>query len=218
VSAITQPLQQASMLTGRQMVMAVIIGLHALVIAALMAIRVMPDPRQLLDIGPIDTLPDPPPRIVDTKPRIEPDTRPFESGVPIPDGPTPQFPVDEHIITPVPDPGPIGPPVEPLTTGSNTVAEIASTPLKFATVRSPDEFYPAESVPLQEKGVAIVRVCVGPTGRLDGGPTIQSSSGSPRLDRAAVTWAREALRFTPATRGGSPVGACKGFRVNFTLH
>jgi hypothetical protein len=49
-------------------------------------------------------------------------------------------------------------------------------------------------------------------------PTIENSSGSARLDGAAVTWAREALRFTPATRSGSPVSACKGFRVNFTLH
>jgi protein TonB len=85
-------------------------------------------------------------------------------------------------------------------------------------VRSADDYYPAASLRLQESGTAIVQVCVAPSGRLEGAPAIQQSSGSPRLDAAALKWAREALRFTPATRGGVPISACKGFRVNFKLH
>jgi hypothetical protein len=38
------------------------------------------------------------------------------------------------------------------------------------------------------------------------------------LDAAAVKWASEALRFQPATRGGTAVASCKEFRVSFTLH
>jgi TonB family protein len=96
--------------------------------------------------------------------------------------------------------------------------EIAPTALQFRAVRPSDDYYPSEAMTLGEEGIAIVKVCVGPTGRIDGKPTIDKSAGSPRLDRAAVAWAREALRFTPATENGVAVAACKGFRVNFTLH
>jgi TonB family protein len=92
------------------------------------------------------------------------------------------------------------------------------TDLKYRAVKSPDEFYPPSSVSLQEQGVAIVNVCVGADGRIDGTPMIQASSGYKRLDQAAVRWTREALRFTPATENGTGVRACKGFRVVFNLN
>ena len=85
-------------------------------------------------------------------------------------------------------------------------------------MKSPDEFYPATSVTLQEQGVSIVRVCVGANGRIEGQPTTQVSSGYKRLDQAAIRWTREALRFTPATENGVGVTACKGFRVVFNLN
>ena len=93
----------------------------------------------------------------------------------------------------------------------------APTELRFEAIRPTDDYYPSTSLRLQEEGIAVVRVCVGPDGKLAGTPTIESGSGSRRLDNAAVTWAREALRFTPATREGRPVSACKGFRVRFSL-
>jgi TonB family protein len=84
-------------------------------------------------------------------------------------------------------------------------------------VRSPDDYYPATSIQLQEEGVTVVNVCVGPAGRLEGAPTVRSSSGSRRLDAAALKWAGEALVFTPATRNGAAVSACREYRVRFTL-
>jgi TonB family protein len=97
------------------------------------------------------------------------------------------------------------------------VPDIPPTPLQFRAVRPADDYYPSASQSMQEEGLAIVRVCVTPAGKLDGKPVIESTSGSARLDAAALTWAREALRFTPATERGVPVAACKGFRVNFKL-
>jgi len=218
VSAITQPLQQASMLTGRQMVMAVTIGLHALVITALMAMRVIPDARTIVEIFPIDP-PRVDPPVVERRPIIKPDEHAMDRAVIPQIAPDPQFPTEEKpAMALVPETRTVVATTGTPATDDHTVVGIPATPLKFSAVRSPDEFYPRESVPLQETGVAIVRVCVGPSGRLEGKPTIESSSGSARLDGAALTWAREALSFTPATRSGSPVSACKGFRVNFTLH
>ncbi|MDR2214661.1 MAG: hypothetical protein LBE59_02335 [Nevskiaceae bacterium] len=37
------------------------------------------------------------------------------------------------------------------------------------------------------------------------------------MDAAAVSWAQQAARFTPARRNGEPVAACKDIRVNFQL-
>jgi len=70
---------------------------------------------------------------------------------------------------------------------------------------------------MAEEGAAIVRVCVGADGALEGIPQVSDSSGHSRLDAAAVAWAREALTFTPATENGRRVASCKGFRVRFTL-
>lgn len=215
-------LHQASVLTGRQMVMAATIGMHALAIMALLAVRtIIPDVP-----GSRSTYIDPVPQkesepIVDNRPI--PIDKPLFERVPLrADIPLvrPEYQVEE----------PFNPPAEP-TSGKEGVsggseqgstsgrgAEIVSTALQFRAVRPADDYYPSDARTLGEEGIAIVKVCVAPTGRIDGRPTIDRSSGSPRLDRAAVAWAREALRFTPATENGVAVAACKGFRVNFTLH
>src|SRR5688500_2894720 len=94
---------------------------------------------------------------------------------------------------------------------------IPSTSLEMHATRSPDDYYPAVSLQLQEEGVSVVRICVGPEGRLEGRPTVVQGSGSRRLDSAAVKWASEALTFTAATRNGAGISACRDFRVRFTL-
>ena len=92
-----------------------------------------------------------------------------------------------------------------------------ATALSYDAVRSPDAYYPPMSAQLGETGAAIVQVCVTPEGRLESAPQVAQTSGYPRLDTAAVTWASEALRFKPATAGGVPVRSCAGFRVKFRL-
>jgi len=97
------------------------------------------------------------------------------------------------------------------------VPVIPPTPLSYRSRRSTDEYYPPASIRMAEQGVAVVRVCVGAGGELQGVPQVEQTSGHPRLDAAAVSWAREALTFTPARENGVPVAACKGFRVRFAL-
>jgi TonB family protein len=212
--------QQAGHLHGRQMVMLVTVALHALVIAGLMMMKVMPELRSDIRLLPIDMDIKPPPEATPTDPKPVDTKRVFSTppvDIPIVDIPE----ITDNIITLPPET--TGPVAETATmqegpgTGTAVVPDIPSTPLQFRAVRPADDYYPSASQSLQEEGMAIVRVCVSPAGALQGKPSIQTSSGSPRLDAAALAWAREALRFTPATERGAPVAACKGFRVNFKL-
>jgi periplasmic protein TonB len=220
----TAHVQQASILSGRSMTMMVVIGLHALVISALIMMKIVPP---LIDQGPppFEVINDPldvkpPPDESVPKPRI---LDRFEVVVPVIQPPDIVITEDTFVVEQSPpqevDSGPAQ-----VDTGPGTATVISAPParvfteLKYRAVLSPDDFYPATSVSLQEQGVAIVNVCVGANGRMDGQPTIVGSSGYKRLDQAAIKWAREALRFTPATENGSAVRACKGFRVVFNLN
>ena len=119
--------------------------------------------------------------------------------------------VDLITLTPELQPPPLG-------AESTVTARVpADTTLAYTAVRSPDEYYPPVSAQLGEQGAVVVYACADARGRLQGQPRVQGSSGFERLDAAAVKWASEALRFTPATRAGTPVAACKGFRVTFRL-
>ncbi len=202
------------------MVLLVTIGLHALVIAVLMTMKMgMPDIFQervmIADFLPPEQVVElPPPQLPDI---VKPDNRmPSVPDIPLPDFvPLVDDPAPTILQLP---PSDTGPAVVTEGPSSGSVPQIPSTTLQYRVVRPTDDYYPSQSLALQEQGTAIVRVCVTPAGRLDGKPVIDTSSGSARLDAAALTWAREALRFTPATRGGVAVAACKGFRVNFLLH
>jgi TonB family protein len=204
----------ASILSGRSAVMVVTVGLHAAVIAALMAAR--------MDIGFTEpTVPRLQVALSKSEPVI---AKPDLVSVPIvalgkatmpADLPEVAFdppqagPIDFDPITSDPDssPGPV-----------STEQSVPNSELRHFAVRATDEFYPEASIRLEEQGTSIVRVCVDAAGRVVGKPVIATTSGYGRLDAAAVQWAREALRFEPATRGGAPVEACKRFRVRFNLH
>jgi TonB family protein len=207
-------MQQASVLTGRQMMMLVVVGLHALVIGVLMTMKLeLIEPLILVfkPITPVDEMDKTPPveapeLVVDeTTPRLW-----------VPEVPAPVVTTQpDSAITPEPSqPAPNSATASP---GSGEGFVIPSTALVSRATLSPDDFYPAASISLQEEGVSVVRVCVGPTGRVEGKPTIQRSSRIRRLDDAAIRWASEALEFTPATRNGAAVPDCKDFRVVFKL-
>ncbi len=202
------------------MVLLVTIGLHALIIAVLMTMKMgVPDVFKPFVTHADFLPPDPPVEQPPPQVQIKQPDKPVLS-IPIVPVPVIDIPFDDPLPTalllPPADTGAVtdvteGPP-------SGSVAQIPSTALQYSVVRPADDYYPSQSLSLQEQGTAVVRVCVTPAGKLDGRPAIESSSGSSRLDAAALSWAREALRFTPATRGGVAVAACKGFRVNFKLH
>jgi TonB family protein len=75
--------------------------------------------------------------------------------------------------------------------------------------------YPVESLPAQEVGTARVDYVVRVDGTV-GDPTVTQSSGSPRLDQAAISIVSR-WRFRPATENGRPVEARLFANVVFQL-
>lgn len=81
-----------------------------------------------------------------------------------------------------------------------------------------EDYYPPASKRLEEQGVAVVAVCVGPDGKITGAPTIATSSGSPRLDEGAVKLATAASgRYKPATEDGKPIASCTKLAIRFQM-
>lgn len=80
------------------------------------------------------------------------------------------------------------------------------------------DYYPASAIRLNEKGVAMVHVCVNESGRLTAEPVIAQSSGSSRLDAGALRLARAGSgHYQPSTEDGRPVSSCYSFAVRFQL-
>ena len=205
-------IQQASMASGRSLVFMVIVALHAVVISALMAWRISEVTSTDTDRVVI-SWPDPQPREI---------PKPIRTGSPL-EGiqlPNPVAPVPVELM---PEEGALsGNPVPeiPVGTGSSDAGlsvAVADTPLRFQAVRPSDDYYPPNAIRLDQQGTVIVRTCVDAAGRLAEAPRVVNGSRFRMLDEAAVAWAREALRFTPATKGGTAVSACKEFKVVFRL-
>jgi protein TonB len=81
-----------------------------------------------------------------------------------------------------------------------------------------EDYYPQASRRLEEQGVVVVSVCVDPSGKLSGEPSVATSSGSPRLDEGALKLAKAGSgRYKPATEDGKPVAGCNKFGIRFQL-
>jgi TonB family protein len=211
VNAITT--ERLNLLTGRQMMFGLVVGLHALVIAAMLMAKITIDAKPALTafkpITPVDVEPPPP-----DPPKLMPTVEDVPTTIVTPI-------VLPYITEPMQQPHTIEiPRIGDVEIGrvsgepSDGIPTIQPTDLTYKAIRSPDEYYPPSS---QAQGVAVVKTCVGPSGRLESRPVIERSAGDRQLDAAAVRWASEALVFIPATRNGSPVSGCKGFRVRFSL-
>ena len=97
---------------------------------------------------------------------------------------------------------------------------VPGTPLRAIAKDFPstDEYYPDASRRLGEQGTAFVKLCIGTGGRLVGDPQIQRSSGSSRLDQAALRYAKATSgHFEPETRNGAPVTVCTALPIKFQL-
>lgn len=194
--------------------LAVTIGLHAGIAAiALLAITVAapqkPPPPIL-----IDNHPDP----VKPMPQTLPPTtseRPITAII------------DAPIVTIDTPPTPtwdVVPPAEPPilgTTAGDTpppptrgISQAARFDPRYAAARQPP--YPTASRRLAEEGAVVVHIRIGADGRVIAASLAQSS-GSPRLDAAAIAHALKSWRFTPALADGKPVEAERDITVNFRL-
>lgn len=191
--------------SGRTAVMGIIIALHVAFIAGLMAWKIAENVSEksgtAIRLAWV-TEPSKPKPVPVIKPAVVP-PKPLDVTVPIPE-PIETLPADAANST-------------ALSANLDDSAGV-DTPLQYRAVRSADDYYPPQAIRMNQVGAVIVRTCVDASGHLTARPQVVTPSSSPLLDTAAVTWAGEALRFTPATRGGVAVASCKDFRVNFKLH
>lgn len=200
-------------ISRRALVLVVIIAFHVLFAYLLAsglarkAIDTIAPPLQTDIIEEQQTRDEPPP-----PPPPEMERPPVE--VPPPDVAI-EIPVDTSTSTAITDvtnkPAPKAPPPPP-------PPPVSRTSPKFDTRRSPstDEYYPPTSRRMGEQGTTTVGVCITPEGRVTGEPKLEKSSGSARLDEAAVKYATK-TRWAPATENGKPVQFCSNFNVKFVL-
>jgi len=81
-----------------------------------------------------------------------------------------------------------------------------------------ESYYPDASRRLNEEGMSVVKVCVTAGGKVTEAPTLAKSSGSQRLDGAAVKYAQAGSgHYQPALQEGKPVDACFDLGVRFKL-
>lgn len=199
--------REPSFLPRRTAAFLVIVGVHVLVIGALaagLAPTVIPhhDPGTTVDFTYEHPSAAPPPPV--PRPNFSP---------PVIDMPPPAVPIDA-----VPDDGAIraitGEPPRVPPPPQPAPVRIDGGP--GAGFPATDDFYPAAARRLGEKGIATVRVCVDPQGRLSADPVIAQSSGSARLDDGALKLARSGSgHYRATTEDGRPVSACYAFRIRF---
>lgn len=80
-------------------------------------------------------------------------------------------------------------------------------------------YYPQASQRLGEEGTAYVNICIGPRGTVTRQPTIARSSGSSRLDRAAIRYALATSgHWIPEKRNGVPIEVCTQLPIKFQLN
>lgn len=155
-----------------------------------------PDPR-ITDQKVMVTAPEPVFTIADPQPpRPWADTRPSEPPIA---GPMTPITIEPSATT---DPVPRGP---------SRAARF--DPRHAADLQPP---YPPAARRLGEEGSVIVHITIGRDGRVQTA-TIAQSSGSSRLDEAAIAQALKRWRFTPALADGEPVEATRDITVRFRL-
>jgi periplasmic protein TonB len=83
---------------------------------------------------------------------------------------------------------------------------------------STTDFYPDAAIRAGEAGAVTVNACVNGNGRLISEPTIIQSTGSMRLDQAALKLAKAGSgHYRATTEDGQPVNSCYAFRIRFQL-
>lgn len=119
----------------------------------------------------------------------------------------------------------VDPVVVPVIEGNATAPPVApATPIRRVVggagrgFPNAEDYYPDASIRAGEAGVAGVRVCVDATGHLTLPPTIESSTGYPRLDGGALALAKAGSgHYLSSTENGKPVTDCYAVRIRFTL-
>jgi len=146
---------------------------------------------------------------------------------------TPRWFVDEFTV--LPKLPPVDPPEEPIlpkivndppappqppgTIGNSPPREIVRAQGGTGTTfPHAGDYYPDASRRSEEQGAAVLRVCVDAAGRLTSDPVSTESSGSGRLDAAAIKLAKAGTgHYRPTTQDGRPVADCYPIKIRFQL-
>ncbi|HEV2701020.1 MAG TPA: TonB family protein [Steroidobacteraceae bacterium] len=202
------------LLSRRTVTFIVIAGLHVLLIYAFASgfaqhmVAALPNITHAVIIE--ETHPRPPPAALNPTLRF--------TKVIVPDPEIPEIPLiveakkDDPLIGRVGDsPGtPDLPPARPVT-------RVLGGPGKGFPATA--DYYPDASRRIAETGAANVQVCVDTQGRLTAAPVVAKSSGSRRIDDAALTLALAGSgHYRPSTENGEPVNSCYPYRIRFELN
>lgn len=195
--------------------LAVAVGLHVAVLAALMSCA--PARQTLAELAPImvslvqPQRIEPPQELSKPKPVVNP-------AVKKPDPrPQPLLAINEPTPTPAPiiTQPPTPQPVEPAAAQPQTPAPVLAPQFKADYLNNPAPRYPALSRRLGEEGRVMLRVYVDERG-LPARVEMRSSSGHERLDQAALETVRQ-WKFVPARRGDQAIGAWVLVPISFSL-
>ena len=214
--------------SGRYGGIAIAVGLHLIVIAALLSMEpvrsalsnaapimvklVTPAPK--VEVKP-DVLPKPlpvKPRVQKVKPVVTPPvmTAVTETPTPFVAPPAPPVPLPPIEAPPAPVPAPVVAPV-----AQPAPAPIVPPSFNADYLNNPPPEYPIQSRRIGEQGRVILRVFVSEQG-LPTQVELRTSSGHPRLDDAAMATVKQ-WKFVPARRGTTPVGAWVLVPISFSL-
>jgi len=195
-----------------------VIALHLALLAALLTygpareamVKIIPVTINMANAPPAEQ---PAPRTKsEAKPAAKPEQRPRAAPTP---SPIISAPTDQAASTSAP--ANTASPALPAASAPAATAPAAATgPLIRARVQgNPKPEYPAASRQLGEEGRVVLNVRVSASGTVEQ-VSIQTSSGHPRLDQAALK-AVKAWKFIPASRGGETVADSVTQPVNFSL-
>ena len=207
--------EPARFFSSRAVTFGLVLSLHAAVFGVLMMVgtklftpveppaiqpRVIDQPPPPIKAPPLD----PHPSFVDQF-RVLPKLPPWEP---------PEEPTVPQIVN-----DPPVPPQPPGTIGNLPPREIVRLQGGVGpTFPHPGDYYPDASRRLEEQGAAVLRVCVDAAGRLTADPVSTESSGSGRLDAAAIKLAKAGSgHYRPTTEDGRPVAACYPIKIRFEL-
>lgn len=190
-----------------------VVGAHVLALLAIVSIKgiaVVIEREPML----LKLLPEPaPPRIPEPSRTVPlPQMRKPEIRVPEP----PRFEIlqtVEVVERPAPPPPP-APKVQPAPV-PRAPAVVEPPRFDLAYLNNPAPAYPVFAKRAREQGVVMLRVRVDASGNVEG-IDIHKSSGSDRLDKAALAAVRQ-WRFVPARQGNRPVAGVALVPINFQL-
>jgi protein TonB len=175
---------------SRTVATSVVIGIHVVIVVALIVgLRVAAMHKELLSLNA---------SVEQAKavPKAPPPPPPDLIRPPPPTSVVPDF----AIVAPPPKAAPAPPaPAAP-------IAKVAPTKLESITRTHTLPPYPTISQRLGEQGTTTIKVTISVEGNVTAA-VLEKSSGSDRLDQAAIEYVKEHWRWKPPTREGKPVEA-----------